>query len=276
MEFPLTPEEAQSAAQAVAAHLKAQRYAIEIDQPVADDVQFRPTITATTKEGPTLYVEPQSSPSYTTALKELVHWTAVTRAYSEVSIATPMEATVTGQLLTQLKRDGVGLLLVSGDGAVTGHLSAINPALIVTPEPTLNLRNRKAAVAKAVSDFNQGNRKGGLEEMCEIVEAVTDELLNRLAKKGWITKNEGDVKAMDWSTQIDVAAADGVYASGRKAVIDDKLKIDLHSFRGARNLVKHKTRTRREENRRQAQFADRMVMGPRLVSDVLAIKATIR
>ena len=230
------------------------------------EVHFRPTISAI-KDGLDIYVEAQSAPAYTAGVKELVSWVSVKRRYCEVYIAIPLDASPSGRFLSNLVRDGVGLMFVGDEDAVSVHHKALNPALIVTPDPTLKLGRRSADVREAVKKFNEVDRKGALQAMCEIVESETDKLVRRLAKRAWIDKSETVVAAMDWSSQINMSASSNVHVAGRSPVVDDKLKTDLHSFRGARNLMDHKVTSKAQERRRQQQYAERMLMGPRLVAD---------
>jgi hypothetical protein len=87
-----------------------------------------------------------------------------------------------------MKRDGVGLLVVDASGVVVESQKARNPALVVTPEPTLRYGDCKQEVAEAIKKFNDVDRKDGLRDMCEIVERETEELALRAVKKNWLTE----------------------------------------------------------------------------------------
>jgi hypothetical protein len=87
---------------------------------------------------------------------------------------------------------------------------------------------------------------------------------------------EADLKKLDWAGQINELARKDAYKSPHAPVIGVSLKDDLHSFRGARNLVDHKVRSRREDAKRQKQFAERMMQGPRLAAELLSAKRKIR
>lgn len=274
MDFLLTPEEAQTTAKAVVDYFQAEGHVVNVEAAVDDEVQFRPTVSAS-KVGLTVYVESQSAPAYTTGVKELVSWVSVKRVNCEVYIAVPLDASLSGRFLTLLKRDGVGLILVDGAAAVTVHHAARNPALIVTPDPDLKYGGRTAAVREAVKRFNEVDRKGALQTMCEIVEGETGKLVKRLARKSWITPSEAIVEKMDWAGKINVSASAAQYTSGRTPLVDDKLKTDLHSFRGARNLIDHPAATPTAERKRQRQFAERMLMGPRLVAELVTLHRKI-
>ncbi len=80
----------------------------------------------------------------------------------------------------------------------------------------------------------------------------------------------------DWSGQINELARREVYNGPHEPLIIPTLKDDLQSFRGARNLVDHKVRSAREDKLRQKQFAERMTQGPRLASDLLALKRRVK
>jgi hypothetical protein len=274
VEFVLTPEEAQSTAQAVIVHFESAKYKVAVEASVRSDIPFRPTISAT-KAGMSVYVEAQHAPSYTQGVRDLVHRASVERLNCEIYVAVSFETSLSGQLLHDLSREGVGLMLVDGQGVVSIHRQASNPALQVSPDPSLKLGRLKTRVRDAVKRFNGGERKGALQEMCEIVEGETGTLVRKLAKKTWISKSEADVDKIDWSGRINLAASPNAYCSGRSPVVDDKMKTDLHSFRGARNLMDHPPKTAAEDRKRQTQFAERMLMGPRLAADLLAIQSKV-
>ena len=223
----------------------------------------------------TVYVEAQHEPGYTVGVAELVSWASVQRVYCEIFVALPMEASPKARFLAELKRNGVGVLLVGDDGSVTTYAGSRNPALVATPDPTLKLGRCKGEVLREVARFNDVDRTGALRAMCEIVERETDVLVKRLARKKWISKSVAEVTAMDWSTQINIAASANVVAAGKTPIIDDKTKADLQSFRGARNLIDHKASTKHAEKKRQTQFAERMLMGPRLTAELLTLQRKV-
>ena len=112
--------------------------------------------------------------------------------------------------------------------------------------------------------------------MCELVERVTEEVGIAACKKEWLKTPEANFCEKRWSDQINELARPDVYNAGRSPLIPSTLKDDLHSFRGARNLVDHPARGRREDKRRQKQFAERMMQGPRLVADLVAVKRRVK
>jgi hypothetical protein len=273
VEFVLTPEEAQSTAQAVIKHLESEKYKVTVEIGVRDDIPFRPTISAV-KSGMSRYIEAQSVPQYTQGVRDLVHRAGVEKFYCEIYIAVAMSASLSGHFLNELSRDGVGLILVDSQGLVSIHRPAMNPALQVSPDPTLKLGRLKTQVREAVKRFNAGERKAALQEMCEIVEGETGRLVKKLAKKAWVSTSEAAIEKMDWSRRIDLAASTTGYTGGHSPIVDDKLKQDLHSFRGARNLIDHAANAAGEK-KRQTQFAERMCMGPRLAGELLSLQAKV-
>ena len=65
----------------------------------------------------------------------------------------------------------------------------------------------------------------------------------------------------------------GERLAGLRDMCEDPLgfreaKARLHSFRGARNLVDHPVASKREEIKREKQFPERMMMGPRLIPNL--------
>lgn len=168
-------------------------------------MRFRPAITATLGVL-TTYVEAQHVPLYSQGLKSLVSWASVHRTYSEIFIAAPTTADAGLGFLNEIKRDGVGLILVDEHGVVDVHRDARNPALMVTLDQTLALGPRSKAIKDEFARFNNAERKAALQAMCEIVESETDKLVRKLARKGRISKSEVEVSRMDWASQINLSA----------------------------------------------------------------------
>lgn len=270
-----TPEEARPTAIAVARWLEADKFKVEPERAL-DGAPYRTTLLARSA-GLDFLVEAQGSPSFSPGLKELATWLLVERKYAQLYIAveTTEETVLSGRMLDEMKKHGCGLLLVTAD-EIEVAFEARNGALIVTHEPTLKFGHCKREVKEAMTRFNHGERKAGLRDMCELVEREINTLARKLARKGWIDRAETIVEGMDFSDKINILASPGRYTSGRPPLVSEKLKTDLHSFRGARNLVDHPVASRREEIKRERQFPERMMMGPRLIAELVPLQRKVR
>lgn len=275
MNFEFVPDEARIAASAVSKHLKRAGATVRSDQSPWPNCPYRTTIVAK-RNGLTILVEAQGTLSYGRLLKDLALWLAAQRHYAEFYIAVLSNTTYPAGALADMRKDGVGLYAISEDGSCTEDHRARNPSLVVTPDPTLKYRSCKADVMAALLKFNDVNRKDGLRDMCELVERETDGLAMRASMRGLIKRAEHEIKTMSWSDQINMLAAAGSYNAGHAPVVTSTLKDDLHSFRNSRNLIDHKARGKREDQRREKQYAERMMQGPRLVADLTALKSKIR
>lgn len=275
MRFDITPEEAQRPAEAMIKHFKKQGMRIRVEKPAWPIAPYRTTLVAE-KAGRHILVEAQGTLGYSRSLKDLVAWLEGNRHYAEIYIATTDEGVLQAGALREMKADGVGLFVVSDEGMVTKQQQARNPALVVTPDPTLKFGPAKAEIHAAVHKFNETDRKDGLRDMCEVVERLTEEAGAAACRRGWLKIPEADFKAKDWASQINELARKDAYNHPHKPIFSSTMKDDLYSFRGARNLVDHKARSRREDNNRQKQFAERMMQGPRLVAELVSIKRKIK
>lgn len=274
MKFTLTPEEAWPVAEAVAKHFRKRHATIRVEVPFVKDAPYRTTLVVG-EGGKAILVECQGSLSYGRTLQELVAWLAVRREYSELYLATSPEGSISVRLLGELQHDGVGLMTMDENGVVKIDKTARNPALVVTPDPTLVYGEAKKLVLSAVDKFNNVDRKDGLRDMCELVEQETEKLIRKAVTKAVIGIPVASLDQKDWSDQINTLASTQAH-SNRPPTFNDNLKNDMHSFRGARNLIDHKVRTKREDKKRQRQFAERMVQGPRLVAELVALRRKIR
>jgi hypothetical protein len=183
MNFVLTPEEAQSAALAVARHLRKRGMTVRTEVEPWPSAPYRTTLVAR-QRGLCLLVEAQGTLNYGNALKGLATWLAANRYYAELYLATVSEAVIQAGMLGEMKSDGVGLLVIDENGVVSESQRARNPALVVTPDPTLRFGDCKQEVLNSVIKFNDVNRKDGLRDMCEVVEGETEKLALRAVKKG--------------------------------------------------------------------------------------------
>lgn len=274
MKFNFTPDEAQLVAKAIARHLSKKGMKVKLEVAGWGDAPYRTTLLAT-QSGLRLLVEAQGALVYHKALSELSVWMAAQRHYAELYLGTSADAPTNAGVLAELGRAGVGLFVVDDNGRVSISIKARNPALVVTPDPTLKLGPCSADVSGAIKKFNEVDRKDGLRDMCEIVERETEALAIRSARKGYLTMNEKDIESKDWSSQINALASINAYNVGYTPMVDDKFKTDLHSFRGARNLVDHPPKGKRDSAKRQMQFQERMMQGPRLVAELISLKRKV-
>ncbi len=275
MKFVFTPDEAQIVASAVARHYRQRQMRVRIEVAAWPGAPYRTTLVAM-KSGLRVLVEAQGTLSFTNPLKDFAAWLASQRFYAELYLATSTEAAAPVGQLEDLRKQGVGLLVVDDSGRVSITQRAMNPALIVTPDPTLQYGGRQQDVLAAVKKFNEVDRRDGLRDMCDIVEEETEKLAIRAARRRTVKMVETAVRKMDWSSQIDALASPNTYNAGHVPVVSPNFKNDLHSFRGARNLVDHPAGGRRADRARQRQYAERMMQGPRLVSELVALRRSIR
>ena len=126
MKFDLTPDEARKPAAAVIKFFKKKKMKIAVERPAWPGAPYRTTIVAE-KSGLKILIEAQGVLGYGRSLQDFASWLAANRYYSEFSIATTNEATVEVGVSHQMKKDGVGLLIVHDDGSIEEHHRPRNP-----------------------------------------------------------------------------------------------------------------------------------------------------
>lgn len=283
MNYIYTPEEARSIADALSKFLKSHGFTVNVDEALNDDAPCSTTLIAKRAELSILF-EAQNQVSCEEHLKDLALWLNNHRFYAELFIATHRDMTFSGAFLKQLDQTGIGLILVEDSGNVKIERQPRNPALVVCPEPTLKFGPFQSKVKECIAKFNlpqsfltPGNpRVDAARDICEIVEGLTEELAVKGVRKKILKLNEKNIKDQDWSGQINTLASRKACLPGKNPIIDNDFKTDLHSFRGMRNLLDHKARSKRKEVERQQQLAERMMMGPRLVAELTAKKRKLR
>ena len=265
--YSTTPDEAQPIADRVIEHLSHKGWKCQVEVSYHVDAPLTTVVLATKGVEPTWLIEPQARPAYGTHISKLSNWLKGRREYVCFSIATTADAEVSGRMLTAMKADGVGLIIVD-DLNLAINRDCVSPALVIHLDPTIILGKHKARIMSIVEDFNVGNRVGALRDMCELVEGETGKLISRACAKGVVALTSVQIDAMRWANQIDSLRTAGV--------IDENLKIDLNSLRSARNLFDHPTTTRGGTLRRNRQCVERMHMGARLAGDLLSVARGIK
>jgi len=279
MKFIYTSEETQAIAIKVASFLEKVNFTISIESALSDNVQYRPTFIAQ-KGNFKILIETQKVPMCDQGLLDMIHWLQNERCHCELYIAAHESATLTGILLKQLQRNGIGLIVVHDNKEISVFQEPKNPALTVSPDPTLNYGPYRTRVRECLSAFNAPNsfltknnrRKEALSDMCDLVEGLTRDLAVLSVKKGFLKLTQNNIDSKDWNGLIDTLASQNAYIIGNP-IISNNLKFDLHSFRGARNLLKHPAKPT-ERIKRQKQFTERMMMGPRLIAELVTIKSS--
>jgi hypothetical protein len=268
-----TPEEAQAIASDLITHFRKGKATVEVEESLRADAPYRTTLVV--RGVSVALIEAQHAPSFGGSLRDLARWLASEREDCELYVATHEDSELSGALLNDLARDGVGLIVVGRDGDVAIHKTARNPALTITPAKVA-LGPMRGEVNGLITKFNGGERKDALREMYELVEGKTDAVIRKAARAGYLIVNEASVMAMDWSSQTNTLASPQQYVAGKQPLVSTDLRNDLQSFRGARNLIDHKVRSKAEGAKRERQYPERMMAGPRLLADLLAIERKIQ
>ena len=249
---------------------------VKIEMPAFPDAPYRTTLVAL-KGDLKILIEAQGSLNYHSALRQLSALLAARREYAElwISVMDDSGAQAVG-MLSDLRRDGVGLMVVSKSGEVNSICNPVNPALAVNCDPNLKLGDCKAEINTALSKFNRTNRKDGLRDLCELVERVTAELGEKAIRRSMLIIDLAAWQHMDFSDQINALNSPKCHPLKATPLFTESFKHDMHSFRGARNLIDHKAKNKWEDAKRQKQFSERMLQGPRLVADLLSIGRRIK
>jgi hypothetical protein len=226
-----------------------------------------------------ILIEAQQRLEISKSIREFALWLKGSNYCAEMFISTNRRAVFSGHFLKEIEDLGVGLLIIEDDGTIKIDRESCNPAFIVRPDPSLCFGRFKPVIDTCLKKFNQPSsyftdtnpRKDALRDLCEHVEGLTERLSIQLYRKNIISKNIAEIQGMDWYTQINLLRGTSAYISGKPFAISNAQQTELHSLRDARNLVDHKVRNKREELQRQRKFADKMLLGIRLTSELVSI-----
>ena len=247
---------------------------LRFEEPIDSGLAYRPTLIGR-KGQYSVLVEAQENPSITPMVREACQWVMGQRMNGRFYIATHENANISGILIAEFKKLGLGLLFV-GTAGTDKVIEAKNWAYVVSPDPELSLGGRKRDIEDALEKYNSGNRKDGLRDLCDIVEAETKALLLTAIGRNIMTVPKKAAESMDWEGRINALASPNSHANGEPPVVSPDFKHDLLSFKGARNLVGHPVDSWRLDKRRSLQYQERMTQGPRLVAELIHLDRKLR
>lgn len=278
MKYIYTPEEAQPIANLVSAYLNKHKFNVNSEQPIEPSASYRTTLIGV-KGKLSVLVEAQHSPEISNSFREFALWLRGSDYCAELFISTNRRAVFPGPFLKEIEDLGVGLLIIEDDGTIKFDRESCNPAFTVKTDPSLCFGKYKSVTKSYLKKFNQPSsyfsntnpRKDALRDLCELVEELTEKLLVLLSRKKIVSKNKVEIEGMDWANQINALRSNNVYNTGNDFAISGPQQTELHSFRDARNLFDHNVRSKREELQRQRKFADKMLLGIRLTSELVSI-----
>lgn len=271
MKFNYLSRDLWPAALVVARHFKGKRYTVQGERRIGDAYGFRPTLTCK-RSWDLVAVEVRSSPLIDDPFREFITTALANREELTIYIALPRErdgneVLLPVSFLDELRRFGVGLLLVS-NGEVEERERGARCSLRYTIAAGRSLGRHKDRVIEAVRKFNRGDNIDGLRDLTEIVEAGIDELAIKAAAKRLVVPTQDEIEAMDFEGKINVLGAPEWRGRAQRRFLEEDLKNDLKSYKGARNLGHHprnKTQQRNLEN----QLMERTQASIRLLREVL-------
>lgn len=278
MKYSYTPEEAQPIANLVTLYLTKHKFKVKVEQAIDSSASYRTTLLGV-KGKLSILIEAQRKPEISKSFREFALWLRGSDHCAEMFISTNRQAVFSGNFLKEIEDLRIGLLIIEDDKTMKFDREPCNPTFIVRPDPSLCFGKFKSVINTYLKKFNQPSscftdtnpRKDALRDLCEHVEGLTEKLLIQLFRKKIISKNIAEIQGMDWSSQINLLRSTNVYITGKPFAVSDAQKTELHSLRDARNLVDHKVRNKREELQRQRKFADKMLLGVRLTSELISI-----
>jgi hypothetical protein len=80
-------------------------------------------------------------------------WLAAKRFYAQFYLATTMDCMAHATTLAEMKGDGVGCFIVDDDGRMSESTPALNPVLVITPDPNLKYGDCNKEVVAALRNL---------------------------------------------------------------------------------------------------------------------------
>lgn len=272
MKFDYLTQELWPIARTVVRHFKKKHYTVESEAPLDANYGFRPTLIFRRK-WETVVVEVRSAPSLDDPLQGFIKDALARQAEITIFLALPRERngdeiSFPVSFLDMLRRSGVGLLLVDSAGTAE-HEKAAKCSLRFSIPAGRTLSRYRERVSEAVQKFNRGDPIDGLRDLTEIFEEAVNELARRAATRRLVVPTLQEVDAMDLEGKINLLAAPERNGQPQHRFLNEPLKADLKSFKGARNLGHH-PRSKKRQRELEAQLLERMQSGIRLLREILS------
>jgi hypothetical protein len=256
---------------ALARHFTGRRYTVYAERQIGEAYGFRPTLTCK-RSWDLIAVEVSSSPTIEGAIGDFIRTALAIRQELTIYIALPRdrdgeEILLPVSFLDGLRKFGVGLLLVSND-VVEEREKGARCSLRYSVPPGRSLGRYKEQVLEAVKKFNRGDNIDGIRDLTEIVEGGLGELALKASTKRLIIPTPEEIGEMDFEGRINVLGAPEWRNQPQRRFLDENLKNDLRSFRGARNLGHH-PRTKKQQKSLENQLMERTQASIRLLREIL-------
>jgi len=260
------------AAISIAKHFKSKEYRVKSEKQISRDYGFRPSLICR-KSWDVIAVEVRSSPLIDEPLRDFITTALANHEELTIYIALPRERdgneiALPVSFLDQLTRFGVGLLLVS-NGVVEERERGARCSLRYSIAAGRSLGRYKERVIEAVKKFNRGDNVDGLRDLSEIVEGSVEELALKAATKKLIVPPPEEIQAMDFEGRINVLGAPEWKGRPQRRFLEEELKNDLKSYKGARNLGHH-PRNRKQQRDLENQLMERTQASVRLLREILS------
>ena len=168
MKFQDTPRELQHLARQAAEELTRLRFRVFVERAFNNNAPLRTTLLGQ-KGKESVLIEVQRKPYFGSALRDLAIWLNGGREFARLFLAISAESDIAGTVLRELKRYGVGLMMLDADGTVQNVQSAQTYALLVPPNPQVSLGSLTSKVCALCAQFNACDRKAALRDVFELV-----------------------------------------------------------------------------------------------------------
>ena len=246
-------------------------YRVSIDEPLAAQYSFRPTLVIRKKGHDSIVIEVRSDVKIEPYFQDFVLKCQTNREPVRILLAVPArgdDAAISYSLATagHLKELGVGVVLVGGD-ALTDHKRARVQALRFVMPPGAKLGKYHERYLQAVEKFNDDLPVDCIRDVTELVEECVRDIAMKSVKKAKVNITEAEAETGDLDFVINALSQKNFRGQPQTAIFAPTLSQDLKSFKGARNLSHH---PRKAAQRRalQEQMIERMEMATRLIREV--------
>lgn len=280
MSYRILPSQLHETADAALAWFRTQRgiTSFRVEEPIANDIEFVPTLSKRTRDHYTLCVEVSEKP-YTTPLDSFVLEckNRVVPVKLFVVIPSGKGDSMFKDNLKRAQRNGVGVIEVDGNGGAVIHEAlALSLTGVRAPDPADFPNKYRQALAEALSTFRNGDPVKGCGRLYDELEDLTRRIASKVdRKRAWKEAAISQAASVDFSkapwAMITNLLLGGIEQKILKSPqLTGALLARVYGVTSHRNESGHKPANRAALTRRDRELRTRFETASDLLRDLVA------
>ena len=283
MNFRVLPAELHPAAEQVARFLKEDRglSRLKIEEPVEDELEYRPTFRAVTPEHYEVWIEINDDP-YLSSLDNIVLFCVQNcipvKLY--VGFRAGLSATEYKNKVDESRKKGVGAIEVAGEKCTVIHEAVLLSLAGVRLEERTKFPVRyRSNLSTAEATFKNGDPAKGCSLVYDEIEALSRRLTRKVVDKGWLRGGLAwpnlNIEKAAWANVMETLI-DRIDLTQLPPSLKKHMLIRVSGLTEIRNESGHKPKSRVDRMRRDRELRTRFESAVDLLRDFIDATRSLR